>query len=203
MRQYFAKPCENDRYHQPMDAAAEETWVKNRLDQFNQNAAIIEQNPGDGRWIRYDQHQTADGKKVCVRTDITDEKNAADSFRLLFENNPVPMWVVERSTLKFIDINSAALELYGYTREQFLNMTSLAIRPPSEYQRAWDDAKSQLSFRQRRKGLGAYQGRWNRDSGRQLRQSRSDTTTGKPQSFRSSMSPSAASRTRASNTGGT
>jgi diguanylate cyclase (GGDEF)-like protein/PAS domain S-box-containing protein len=140
------KALRNERYYKPMDAAAEEIWVKNRLDQFNQNAAIIQQNPGDGRWIRYDQHQTADGKKVCVRTDITDDKNAADSFRLLFENNPVPMWVVERATLQYIDVNAAALELYGYTRDQFLNMTSLAIRPPSEYQRAWDDAKSNFRF---------------------------------------------------------
>ena len=56
------------------------------------------------------------------------------------------MWVVEKSTLQFIDINAAALELYGYTREQFLNMTSLAIRPPSEYQRALDDAKTNFRF---------------------------------------------------------
>ncbi len=129
-----------------MDAAAEELWVKTRVDHFNQNAAIIQQNPGDGRWIRYDQHQAADGKKVCVRTDVTDERNAMESFRLLFENNPVPMWVVEKATLKFIDINAAAIELYGYKREQFLNMTSLEIRPPSEYQRALDDAKTNFRF---------------------------------------------------------
>jgi diguanylate cyclase (GGDEF)-like protein/PAS domain S-box-containing protein len=140
------KALQNDRYYKPMDASAEEIWIKNRLDHFNQNAAITQQNPGDGRWIRYDQHQTADGKKVCVRTDITDDRNAADSFRLLFENNPVPMCVVERATLKYIDVNAAALELYGYTRDEFLNMTSLAIRPPSEYQRAWDDAKSNFRF---------------------------------------------------------
>ena len=140
------KALRNDRYYKPMDPSAEEIWVKNRLDQFNRNAAIIQQNPGDGRWIRYDQHQTADGKKVGVRTDITDDKNQADSFRLLFENNPVAMWVVERSTLKFIDINAAAVELYGYSREQFLKMTSLEIRPPSEYQRALDDAKTNFRF---------------------------------------------------------
>jgi diguanylate cyclase (GGDEF)-like protein/PAS domain S-box-containing protein len=56
------------------------------------------------------------------------------------------MWVVERSTLQFIDVNSAALELYGYTREAFLKMTSLDIRPPHEYQRAWDDANTNFLF---------------------------------------------------------
>jgi diguanylate cyclase (GGDEF)-like protein/PAS domain S-box-containing protein len=140
------KALKNDRYYKPMDPSAEDIWIKNRLAHFNRNAAITQQNPGDGRWIHYDQHQTADGKKVCVRTDITDDKNAADSFRLLFENNPVPMWVVEKSTLQYIDVNAAALALYGYTRAQFLKMTSLAIRPPSEYQRALDDAKSNFRF---------------------------------------------------------
>ena len=68
------------------------------LARLNQNGSIVEQNVRDSRWIRYDQHHAADGKKIYVRTDITDERNAAESFRLLFENNPVPMWVVERST---------------------------------------------------------------------------------------------------------
>ena len=77
-----------------------------------------------------------------MRTDITDEKNAADSFRLLFENNPVPMWVVEKSTHKYIDVNAAALEHYGYTRDEFLKMTLVDIRPPSEHQRILDDARN-------------------------------------------------------------
>ena len=125
-----------------MDGAAEEAWIRDRLERLDRGDSIVEQNFGDRRWIRYDQHRAPDGKKIFVRTDITDDRNAAESFRLLFENNPVPMWVVEKATLKFIDINAAAVALYGYTRDQFLKMTSLEIRPASEYQRALDDAKS-------------------------------------------------------------
>src|SRR5580765_1547040 len=76
------------------------------------------------------------------RLDVTDDRTAAESFRLLFESNPVPMWVVERSNLKFLAINAAAVELYGYTRDQFLTMTSLEIRPARERQRALDDARN-------------------------------------------------------------
>ena len=137
---------EKERQFTEMDAAAEEAWIKSRMDRLDQGDSIVEQNFGDRRWIRYDQHLTPDGKKIFVRTDVTDDRNAAESFRLLFENNPVPMWVVEKASLKFIDINAAAVELYGYTREQFLNMTSLEIRPPSEYQRALDDAKTNFRF---------------------------------------------------------
>ncbi len=136
---------ERERPATRMDAAAEEAWIKNRLERLDRGDSIVEQNFGDRRWIRYDQHQAPDGKKIFVRTDITDDRNATESFRLLFENNPVPMWVVEKATLKFIDINAAAIAHYGYSREQFLKMASLDIRPPSEHQRALDDARNDFS----------------------------------------------------------
>jgi diguanylate cyclase (GGDEF)-like protein/PAS domain S-box-containing protein len=79
------------------------------------------------------------------RLDITDDKSAADTFRLLFDSSPVPMWVVERSSLKFLAVNAAAVEHYGYGRDQFLNMTSLEIRPQYERQRALDDAESNFT----------------------------------------------------------
>lgn len=142
----YSKYFETIRSHSAMKGVDEEKWLKDRMARLNRNGSIVEQNVGDSRWIRYDQHHAEDGKKIYVRTDITDERNATESFRLLFENNPVPMWVVERSTLQFIDVNAAALQLYGYTREEFLNLTSLAIRPPHEYQRAWDDANTNFLF---------------------------------------------------------
>lgn len=127
------------------DRTHAESWVQRRMDLLNHSASHIEQNIGDRRWIRYDQHVTADGKKVFVRTDVTDDRNAAKSFHLLFESNPVPMWVVERSSLRFLDVNAAAVEHYGYTRDQFLNMTSLEIRPAYERQRALDDATNNFT----------------------------------------------------------
>jgi diguanylate cyclase (GGDEF)-like protein/PAS domain S-box-containing protein len=127
------------------DEARAEAWVRRKMDLLNHNDSYVEQNIGDQRWIRYDQHVTVDRKRVYVRTDVTDDKNAAESFRLLFESNPVPMWVVERSNLKFLDVNEAAVEHYGYSRDQFLNMTSLEIRPAYERQRALDDASTNFT----------------------------------------------------------
>src|SRR4051794_1812852 len=77
--------------------------------------------------------------------DVSDHRTAAESFHLLFESSPVPMWVVERSSLKFLAVNAAAVEHYGYTRVQFLKMTSLDIRPAYERQRALDDAKNNFT----------------------------------------------------------
>ena len=44
-------------------------------------------------------------------------------YRLLFANNPCPMWVYDFDTLAFVEVNDNALEQYGFTREEFLGMT--------------------------------------------------------------------------------
>ncbi|HEV2447240.1 MAG TPA: PAS domain S-box protein, partial [Candidatus Sulfopaludibacter sp.] len=40
-------------------------------------------------------------------------------FRLLFDENPQPMWVLDEETREFQEANAAAVKLYGYTREEF------------------------------------------------------------------------------------
>ncbi|NJD65555.1 MAG: PAS domain S-box protein [Chloroflexi bacterium] len=49
---------------------------------------------------------------------------------LLFAANPWPMWVFDPETLRFLDVNGAALDQYGYTREEFLALSLDDIRPP-------------------------------------------------------------------------
>jgi len=55
-----------------------------------------------------------------------------EKYRLLFENNPNPMWIYDLETLKFLEVNRAATKHYGYTREEFLLMTIKDIRPEEE-----------------------------------------------------------------------
>lgn len=50
-------------------------------------------------------------------------------YRLLFDNNPHPMWVYDLETLRFVTVNGAAIAHYGYTEQQFLAMTIRDIRP--------------------------------------------------------------------------
>lgn len=51
-------------------------------------------------------------------------------YRLLFENNPNPMWVFDQETLFILAVNDTAVQRYGYSREEFLSMTIKDIRPP-------------------------------------------------------------------------
>jgi PAS domain S-box-containing protein len=57
-------------------------------------------------------------------------------YRFLFERNPLPMWVYDVETLRFLAVNDAALRSYGFTRDEFLSMNILDIRPPEEGARA-------------------------------------------------------------------
>ncbi len=43
-------------------------------------------------------------------------------FRLLFANNPLPMWVGDTESMQFLQVNDAAIAHYGYSREEFLQM---------------------------------------------------------------------------------
>ncbi|MFQ3615081.1 MAG: PAS domain S-box protein [Cyanobacteriota bacterium] len=66
------------------------------------------------------------------------ERSLQDSeqrYRLLFERNPLPMWVFDLETLAFLMVNDAAVQKYGYSREEFLRMTLSEIRPPEEIPR--------------------------------------------------------------------
>lgn len=58
-----------------------------------------------------------------------------NDFRLLFTQHPIPMWLYDPISLKFLLLNDAAFEFYGYTPEQMSRMTVLDIRPESEHER--------------------------------------------------------------------
>jgi PAS domain S-box-containing protein len=57
------------------------------------------------------------------------ENQFSEEYRTFFWNNPLPMWVYDIETLKFLAVNEAAIHNYGYTRDEFLSMTIKDIRP--------------------------------------------------------------------------
>ncbi len=76
---------------------------------------------------------------VTTFSDVTDAKTQEkrlkgneERFRLLFNNNPLPMWVVDIETLKFLEVNDAAVINYGYSRSEFLVMSMADIRPAED-----------------------------------------------------------------------
>lgn len=104
---------------------------------------------GDGHWlwvedrtwlVRDKQGHVTDIYGVLI--DISKEKQlraelqiGQANYKRLFEANPQPMWVYDLDTLAFLTVNAAAIIKYGYTRDEFLNMTIRDIRPPEDIDR--------------------------------------------------------------------
>jgi PAS domain S-box-containing protein len=59
-------------------------------------------------------------------------KESVDQYRNLFESNPNPMWVFHIETRAFVAVNDAAIAKYGYSRDEFLRMSILDIRPAED-----------------------------------------------------------------------
>jgi PAS domain S-box-containing protein len=99
----------------------------------------------DGAW-RYleavGQSRLADGEIAGIvvnSRDVSDRRQAEaklreseKQYRLIFDGNPTPMWVFDHETLAFLEVNDAAVQHYGYSREEFLAMTLSDIRPPED-----------------------------------------------------------------------
>jgi len=70
---------------------------------------------------------------VTLATRIEEALRKSEAqYRLLFESNPQAMWVYDQETRRFLAVNDAAIQRYGYSRAEFLSMTIQDIRPPEE-----------------------------------------------------------------------
>jgi diguanylate cyclase (GGDEF)-like protein/PAS domain S-box-containing protein len=52
--------------------------------------------------------------------------------RDVFEQNPNPMLLVDAETLRYLDVNQSAVDVYGYSRERWLSMTPYDLRAPQD-----------------------------------------------------------------------
>ena len=62
-------------------------------------------------------------------------ESKAQNYRLLFEGNPMPMWIISKSTLEILNVNQAAVEHYGYTLSEFLALNSKDLRPEEDHEK--------------------------------------------------------------------
>jgi diguanylate cyclase (GGDEF)-like protein/PAS domain S-box-containing protein len=87
----------------------------------------------DGKEMHLSVSVAAAGDLISATlTDVTGIKRREESFRLLFDDNPVPMWLYDPDTLGFAGVNAAAINHYGYSRERFATMTLPDLWPEDE-----------------------------------------------------------------------
>ena len=119
----------------PEMVANPEHWIEERMKKHRLPVSQEEQMLRDGRWLRHDDRRTPDGGAIGMRIDITDLKRREESFRLLFDANPMPMMVCDAMTLDILAINNAAVTLYGFPAEVMRQKNVTDFHPGGEGER--------------------------------------------------------------------
>jgi len=105
----------------------------NRLEE--EGLIVLQQGRGTFVQVAPPRPETSNGSGLLER-DVA-------PFRLLFAENPHPMWVYDLETLRFLEVNDAAVTQYGYTRDEFLAMRITDIRPAEDVPRLLEDVEKE------------------------------------------------------------
>jgi len=62
-------------------------------------------------------------------------KESEQKYKLLFESNPLPMWMLSLPEYKTIEVNDAAAQQYRYTRQEFLDLDIFKLRPDEDIEK--------------------------------------------------------------------
>ncbi|HKY87453.1 MAG TPA: PAS-domain containing protein, partial [Pseudorhodoplanes sp.] len=122
----------------PEAIGREDEWLAQRLSLLANPRGRHEQRLADGRWIMIEERRTSDGGVIGLRVDITEMKRREASFRLLFDGNPVPMFVCARDDRRILAVNDAAIAHYGYGRETLLTMNLRNIEDDADQTQVHD-----------------------------------------------------------------
>jgi PAS domain S-box-containing protein len=144
--------CTFFEYMHPDDQAGIITQVESLLG--GENPCLFEArfrcSDGQFKWLWWNIKKLPDHTFIASARDSTDhtknyqypgpgpEQNIEtpfepqENYKLLFQSNPVPIVIYDVISFAVLDVNQMASELYGYTREEFIQLTIKDIRPPGE-----------------------------------------------------------------------
>lgn len=71
-------------------------------------------------------------------------KRSEQQYRLLYEQSPLPMYIYDRKTFRFLSVNEALIEAFGYTEEEFLEMSVFDLFMPEEQSKIKAEARRNL-----------------------------------------------------------
>ena len=67
---------------------------------------------------------------MVLEEDARAARKLGDEYRLVFDRNPHPLWIFETDTLQFVAANHAAIDLHGYTHDEFMQLKLTDILDP-------------------------------------------------------------------------
>lgn len=130
--------------------------------------AMGQKKDGTTNWVEfYGSRAVLDGVPTIMGSmiDITQRKRAEEElksseqkYRLLFDSNPMPMWMIAKDDQSIIAVNNAAASLYGYTREELTQMNVRDMRPAEDrnkqlegYRKRFDESSQPVIVRHLKK----------------------------------------------------
>ncbi len=97
--------------------------------------------------IIYENEQCLLGTGFDISSRIQAEEDLRSSeqkYKLLFESNPSPLWMIAKDNMSVIDVNEAAASLYGYSKDELLNMSVTAFRPAEDLDQQLEGYNTEL-----------------------------------------------------------
>jgi PAS domain S-box-containing protein len=83
-------------------------------------------------WERAKLEGLGDRISAEVQRQTRELKRSEARYRAIFEDSPLPMWIYDAETLRFLAVNREAVRKYGYSEEEFLGMEATGIRPAED-----------------------------------------------------------------------
>lgn len=90
----------------------------------------------------YSMARAPEKLKLLVNQRTLQLQESENNYKILFERSPLPLWIYDTDSFNFMEVNDAATRLYGYSREEFLQMNVLMIRPEKDIPGFLEDNKN-------------------------------------------------------------
>jgi two-component system cell cycle sensor histidine kinase/response regulator CckA len=97
--------------------------LKQLRDEVSSLVARLEKTEAENKALR---------ETTCNREHDLEERLGEEKFHQMFNNTPLPALIYNVDTVRIIDVNQAAIEHYGYTKEEFLGMNIKELRPKED-----------------------------------------------------------------------
>jgi two-component system, sporulation sensor kinase E len=111
---------------------------------------------GDLNWVEFhgsraiiENEPTIIGSMIDIteRKKVEEElKSSEQKYKLLFDSNPMPMWMIAKDDQTVIAVNDAAANHYGYTKQEALNINAKAFRLKEDQEEQIEDYRQQMNY---------------------------------------------------------
>ncbi|MDB5090326.1 MAG: domain S-box protein, partial [Mucilaginibacter sp.] len=117
--------------------------------------AIGQKKDGTSNWVEFYGNRAIIGGEPTIigsMIDISERKKTEEELRsseqkykLLFDSNPMPMWMITKDDQTVLAVNDAAAKHYGYAKDELLNMDAKALRPKEDLDQQLETYRQEVS----------------------------------------------------------